>query len=92
MSKKVKIKITAGCRVDGKSLIAGKLYNVTAQGAKLAVGARRAVYSVDSRPEKKSKPRASRNKAPEPDDPVADNPNPDPDDPDSEDLNPDTEK
>lgn len=46
MSKKVKIKVLSGCRVDGKSLLPGKSYSVTVAGAELACGARRAVYET----------------------------------------------
>lgn len=46
MSKKVKVKILTGCRIDGKSCIPGKSYSVSEEGAKLACGARRAVYEA----------------------------------------------
>ena len=46
MSKTVKIKVLSGCRVDGKSLLPGKSYSVSEEGAKLVCGARRAVYET----------------------------------------------
>lgn len=48
MAKNKKIRILSSCRVDGKSLAAGKSYTVSEAGALGAVGAGRAAYETAS--------------------------------------------